>query len=100
MENQERTERCARSHARLVGYFSEVCPLGMKEVNSRGAKAPGSLFAGLHFSRGPALAKLMLAKRMRSEPRRSRGTKSTCPDSEILQDYDGKAGNQDSQPGI
>lgn len=38
MENQERTVRCARSRARLVGYFSDVRLPGMKEVNSQGAK--------------------------------------------------------------
>lgn len=90
MENQKRTVRCARSHARLVGYFSDVRLPGMKEVNSQGAKTPGSLCACLLLSRGPAVAQLMLAKRKRTEPRKSRGTKSTCPDSEILQDYDGR----------
>lgn len=38
MENQKRTVRCARSRARLVGYFSDVRLPGMKEVNSQGAK--------------------------------------------------------------
>lgn len=99
MKNQKRTVRCARSRARLVGYFSDVQLPGMKKVSSQGAKISGSLCACLLLSRGPALAQLSLAKRKRSEPRKSRGTKSTCTDSEILQDYDGKLTTRTSNHG-
>lgn len=51
MENQERTIRCARSRARLVGYFSDVQLPGMKEVSSQGAKTSGSLCASPPFQR-------------------------------------------------